>query len=223
MKSYRVRLTKKQFNSFECHYPSNVVIVEVKQRKDIKTKSGISVGFNPDVNYSDSAGEDKSSHPADVANITGRIVKQVEKLYYNPKDINNSMSWETEIETEEEMVVWTHPLNAKNCCEIEVEDKLYQAWNYQDLFVGKKEIWLDKWKGTKQTVVVPLNGHVILQPVLEEKLSELDVLDPNVNKSRAIVKFNGSDNIRYMYKGVADLKGLKEGDTVLIEKGAYLF
>ena len=212
MKNFRTRLTKQQFDNYKVSYPSNMVIVEIPHYEEVKTPAGINVGFNPDVLYSDYDGEDTSARPADLAGVRGVIVKQVDQLYFNPKNISRSMSWDAIVETEIGMTVWTHPLNVKNCCEIEVDDKLYQVWPYEDLFVGRVN---DR--------VVCLNGSVILEPLYKERSSELDVLESEIDKTKAIVRFNGSDNKCYLNKGFTDMKGLKDGDVVLIDRNTYLF
>lgn len=216
MKNERITLSREQFDRMKCIFPCNKVIVRI-EKKPINTPSGINLDFNDDVLYAE--GED--SHVANMSTVMGTIVKQPDRLYFNPHDIN-SMSWETEIETAVDDVVWSHPLNVRNADEIMVDGVLYQVWNYEDIFCSKREIWVDKWAGTKKTVVVPLNGNVILQPIYKPKLSEFDPNPPELDKERAIVRFNGSNNKRYRAEGVMDIEGLQEGQTVLIDKNTYI-
>ena len=223
MDNPRVKLTLEQFNAYECHYPSNLVIVQMEAEKELLTPSGIKLNFNEDVQYGTQDGTDTSSHIADVCQVFGTVVKQVERLYYNRKDTKRTASWDTDIETIEGDIVWTHPLAAKNCPEIIVNKIVYKVLNYEDLFVAKRTIWLNKWEGTKQEVIVPLNGNVILKTLPKDKLSDLDVLEPAIDLERGIVMWNGSDNRSYQSPQQADLVGLKEGDLVAIQKGCYPF
>jgi hypothetical protein len=212
MKNNRTRLTRDEFYRYGCYYPSNVVIIEMPPEHDLKTPSGINVGFNPDVQYGTVNEEDTSSHVADCADVYGTVVKQVDRLYFNPKDINNSMSWDCDVETQAGDIVWSHPLATKNCEEIQVDDKIYKVLRYEDLFVARR--------GDE---VIPLNGNVILETQYKSKLSTLDVLEPEVDPTRGIVKWVGSNNRRYQTNGIADFVGLKEGDLVVIQKNCYPF
>lgn len=205
--NFRVTLTKEEFERYEVHYPSNYVIVEMEPRKDILV-AGIKVNFNEDTLY----GEGNESHVADMAPTHGVIVKQVEKLYYNRKDIAHSMSWKTDLATSIGDTVFFHHLISKNCSEVVVEDKVYKVIPYEDLFVAKR--------GKK---VVCLNGNVILQTVYKPKVSQFDITEPEIDKFKGIVNNNGSNNIEYQTKGLVDFKGLKVGDMVLIDKNSYPF
>lgn len=218
MENFKVKLTQEEFDRFECNYPSNVVIVEMEAEKDLLA-SGIKINFNPDVLYAEGDG----SHVADCSAVHGTIVKQVDRLYYKRKDVINSMSWKTELETQIGDVVFFHPLISKNCSEVVVGETVYKVIPYYDLFVAKREYWVDKWKGTKETAIIPLNGNVILKEVYKPKLSKFDISEPQVDKFKGIVAFNGSDNQEYQAKGVTDFKGLKYGDFVFIERNSYPF
>lgn len=207
MENPRVKLGKAEFERYNVYYPSNLVIVRIAE-KDIITPSGINVGFNENVQYAE--GDD--NHIANCACTNGIIVKQVEKLYYNRKDVVKSMSWKTTLETQIGDTVFFHHLASKNCSEIDVEGAIYKVILYEDLLVTKR--------GEK---IIPLNGNVILQEVYKDKLSWLDISEPEVDKFKGIVKYNGSDNEEYQARGVADFTGLKEGELVMIDKGSYPF
>ena len=213
MKNFQTTLTAEQFERYECYYPSNVVIVRMRPEKEIHTSTGINIGFNPEVNYSDEEGEDTSTHVADLAPVFGTVVKCVDRLYFSRRDINNSMSWQTKVECQVGDTVFFHALASKNCCEIKVENIIYKVIRYEDLFVARRP----------DGVVVCLNGNVLLDDVPQEKLSELDVIDRGIDKTRGVVAFNGSDNTRYQTPGIADMPNLKKGDTVIINKNAYVF
>jgi hypothetical protein len=223
MQNNRTKLTSEQFDRFEIYYPANAVIVRMDSSKDLLTKSGIKINFNEDTLYSNEDGTDTSSHVADVAAITGTIEKQIDRLYFNRKDVMKTMSWETTVETQIGDVVWFHPLISKNCDEIDVEGVLYKVIPYDDLFVAKRRRWLNKFDGHKTTDIIPLNGNVILATLQIPSLSDLDLIDKDIDTTRGIVKWNGSNNTAYQTKGVGDIVGLKEGDLVVIEKNCYPF
>jgi hypothetical protein len=66
MKNERVTLTEDQFDRYEPHYPSNMVIVQMPPEYKITTPSGIDVGFNPDVMYGEGDLLEKKRHYANI-------------------------------------------------------------------------------------------------------------------------------------------------------------
>ena len=211
MQNNRTKLSKEQFARFNVFYPSNFVIVEMPPEHNIVTPSGIDVGFNPDVQYGTMDSSDTSAHVADCADVFGTITKQVDRLYFNRKDINKSMSWNCDVETLVGDVVFFHPLISKNCNEILVEDTVYKAIPYEDLFVARRG-----------DTVICLNGNILIEPILKPKLSEFDISDPQEDKYKGIVRYNGTNNRRYMARGQADMD-VKVGDTVILDKRSYPF
>ena len=205
MKNERTTLTADQFARYQIHYPCNSVIVRIDEQ-EVVTKAGLRLDFNKETLYA----EGTESHVADMATVMGTIVKQPERLFFHPKSML-SLSWECDIETLVGDVVWSHPLNVKNCDEIMVEGQLYQVWNYEDLFCAKR--------GDE---VIALNGNLILEPIYKPKTSEFDVSPPELDKERAIVRFIGTPNKRYQAKGLHDIQGVEVGDTVLIDKNTYI-
>jgi hypothetical protein len=208
MENPTTTLTKEQFNRYKVHYPSNLVIVEMPPEKELITPTGINVGFNPETMYA----EGESSHVADCAPVVGVIVKQVEKLYYNPTDTARTMSWKTPLETKIGDTVWFHHLISKNCCEINVDGVIYKIIPYEDLFVAKRG-----------DDVICLNGNVLLEEMQIDKISKFDVLDHGRDNKRGIVRFNGSDVTEFQCEESIDMPDLKAGDIVIIDQKAYLF
>jgi hypothetical protein len=223
MKTDCTKLNREAFERMELTYPSNLVIVEMGEEKEIMTSAGIKINFNPDVQYAVANEDDGSSHVADVCAVTGRVVKTVDRLYFNRRDVKRTMSWECDMELQEDDIVWFHPLIAKNCSEILVDRTLYKVIPYEDLFVAKRWLWRDKWKGEKYEEIICLNGNVLLETIEQKKMSDFDVLEHGVDEERGIVRFNGLDNKRYQAVGVADMPNLKDGDLVVIQKGSYPF
>jgi hypothetical protein len=206
MEISRTTLTQQRFDKAEVLYPSNSVIVEIENwREDIKTKSGVVIGFNADVLYAEGAG----SHIADVARVYGRVVKQPSKIYYHPTR-NDSPPWHPRLETQVGDYVWYNTLSATNCEELLVGDRLYKVIPYQDLFVARR--------GGIQGEIIPLNGFCILQTMTLEAQSKFDVISKlGVDKSRGRVLCVGQPNLAYQNKINADHDDVQEGDVAIFD------
>jgi hypothetical protein len=215
MENFRTTLTKEEFDRYDVHYPSNLCIVQMPPEHDI-TISGIKINFNENVLYAEGEG----SHVADCADVFGSVVRTVDRLYYKRNDTKYSMSWQTTVEIQRGDVVWFNHLISKNCCEILVDDTLYKVIPYEDLMVARRDGLSQDERGEQ---IIPLNGNVILEEVYHKSISEFDILPKEVDMFKGIVRFNGSDNTEYQSKGIADFKGLKEGDLVMLEKNSYPF
>jgi len=203
--------------------PVNHVIVEAEEPQDgRKTKGGIICGFNEDVVYA----EGSDSHAADMVVPYGKVYKLPESLYYNEDD-SNSMNWETEMELQEDDMVWFSIMESYNAVTLRCEGKLYKILPYADLFVAKREYWVDKWSVPQKraTKVICLNGYTLCQTLNKKKISELDhVSESQIDPTRAIVKYVGSLNTKYKHPTYNDHKDLQEGDEVLLApRTALLF
>lgn len=207
MDNPRTKIDKKSFERYGVHYPCNMVIVRMPPEKDILV-AGIKINFNDEVLYAEGEG----SHIADMAPVTGAVAKVVDRLYYNRKDTLRTMSWDCDQPLIKGDRVWFHHLISKNCSEIDVEGIIYKIIPFEDLFLA-----------LRGEDVIMLNGNILLSEVLVPKLSEFDITPDTVDKTRGIVAYNGKDNREYQTKGIADLRGLNEGDLVTISKGAYVF
>lgn len=206
MKNERTKLSAKAFASFRTPFPANKIIVRI-DKKEIKTKAGINLDFNEDTIYA----EGTDSHAANVSTVMGTVAKVPDKLYFHPRDVN-SMSWEVDgFDLQVNDIVWSHPLNVRNCDEIDVEGILYQVWALEDVFIARR--------GGIDGEVICLNGNVILEPISQEKVSDYDLLPKGLDTEKAIVRYVGKPNKRYQAVQCADIQGLKPGQTVIIEKG----
>ena len=219
MEINQIKLTKEEFDKGRILYPNNNVIVEMEHpNEEKKTKSGVIVGFNRDVNYA----EGNENHVADVADVCGIVVKVPEKYYFSAKE-QKSPSWRTNIEVEVGDKVWFSPFASVNCEELVVEDKVYKIIAYEDLFVAKrpaktKEVTIGYGVYTPEQIIC-LNGNVILEPVYKESLGSLDVLsEQEIDQTRGRVKFVGSSNLEYCDHTYADFQDLQVGDLVLLDK-----
>jgi hypothetical protein len=134
------------------------------------------------------------------------------------------MPWETECDLIEGDLVWSDTIEVKNAITLECEDELYKIIPYEFLYVAKRELWVDKWKGTKKTVVLCLNGFVLMSEVHKKSLSKLDVTTADkVEPDKGIIRYLGTPNKRYKHPDFIDFQNLQEGDLVLLDKKASPF
>lgn len=206
MEIYRITLPQKEFDKAKVVYPSNSVIVEIDNWKEaLKTKSGITIGFNEDVLYAEGSG----SHIADVARVYGRIAKQPEKVYFHPTR-HDSPPWHARLETQVGDHVWFNPLVSTNCEELVVGERLYKVIPYQDLFVARR--------GGEGGEIIPLNGYCILETMELEAQSKFDVISAlGIDKSRGRVLHVGQPNLGYQNAVNADHEDVQVGDVALFD------
>jgi len=206
MEINRISLSQKEFDRAQVVYPSNSVIVEIEGwKEELKTKAGITIGFNEDVLYAEGEG----SHIADVARVYGRIAKQPSRIYFHPTQ-GDSPPWHPRLETQVGDYVWFNTLLATNCEELLVGDRLYKVIPYQDLFVARR--------GSKDGEIIPLNGFCILQTMTLEPLSKFDVISKlGVDKSKGRVLYVGQPNLAYQNKINADHEDVQEGDIAIFD------
>lgn len=211
-------ITRKELDEGEI--PANYVLCEVYySNENLTTKSGILIGFNKDVDYC--AGEkDTSSRPADMAEVSFKVVKLPERLYFNGEDQDKSMPWEVEyMELAEDDIVFTNIIEASNAITLECEGKQYRLLPYQDLYCVKREIWLDKWEGTKQTIVVMLNGYVLTEQMMLEAKSALDVTTAEkIDQTQGKISFIGLRNKQYLNTEYSDIESMEVGDIAIFDK-----
>jgi hypothetical protein len=205
--------------------PQNHVLCEqFYESEGMKTKSGIIIGVLTDLTYQDADNpNDDSSHVADFAESAMRVVRLPERLYFNPED-DKGMPWETEMELCEEDIVWTNPIETLNAVSLKCEGKIYKIIPYQEIYVAKREYFVDKWSvpQKKASKVIPLNGYVLLTEVKRPKLSEFEI-EEKTDPTRGIIAFTGSINKRYMNPEAVDFYDLRVGDEILYDKKAYPF
>jgi hypothetical protein len=201
--------------------PQNHVLCEVYYSNEgAKTKSGIIYGVNLDVNYKDSENlNDTSSHPADMAEVSMIVAKCPDKLYFNAEDETGSMPWETDMDLCEDDVIFTNPIESLNAVTIECEDKQYRIIPYSDIYCAKREIWVDKWKGTKKNIVVMLNGYTLCEEIYKKALSALDVTSQNhIEQNLVKISFLGTPNKRHLREEYQDFIDLDVGDIAVVDK-----
>ena len=228
MEQRRIKLSKKEFDSGEIPYISNHVLIEMVFSSDgVKTKSGIIVGFNKDVNYA----EGSDAHDANLQEVWGVVARAPEKLYYNEDD-PDSMEWECDMELEVGDKVWGGIMEFANAQEILCEDKLYKLIPYADLYVAKRETWVkrpdpagydvERWGGEE---IIPLNGYILCQTVKCRKMSDLDYFsEMYVDQTRCIVKYVGKPNKRYKSDNKVDFADLRpEDEIVLVPRTPFQF
>lgn len=207
-----IELTKEQFESGELTKLCNHVLVEVTQSNDGKTtKSGIIVGLEHRHNY------DNNAQNADMQECWGRVAQVPSELYYNEDD-PKSMDYETEMELVEDDLVWGGILEFNNAPCIMCKGRDYRLIPYADLYVAKRECWVDKWSGKKATKVIVLNGLTLCQSINRTKISELDFIsEGQIDASKVVVRYVGEPNKRYKNKSYVDHQDVREGDVVLLQ------
>lgn len=223
----KIELTRKQLDEGILTDKCNQIIVEMTYSSEgAKTSSGIVWGFNREVNYA----EGNDSHPANMQECWGVVYKCPPKLYYKEND-PSSMEWDTDMELQEDDIVYFSLIESANSHEVLCESKTYKILPYADCYVAKRRrnmfergddalffnIDLDK---TDEFKVIPLNGYVLCQTTTLKKLSELDVTsEDKIDKTRAIVRYVGTCNRSYKVKSYIDHPNLHPGDEVLLERG----
>jgi len=204
--------------------PSNTVMVEMMHSSEgIKTKGGIILGHDLDVEFDD----ETTSHVADLSEVYARAYKLPDKLYYN-KD-GTGMPWDCDMELRIGDLVWFNAMESKNAVEIVCEGKLYKLLPYQDMYCVRRQPnpmltygFLHTWEWEDE--VVMLNGYVLLEPLYLENKSFLAVdKQGDVDKTRGIVRFVGKPNREYVRPSYVDFPELNLGDEVLLSPNTPLF
>ena len=166
---------------------------------------------------------DTDFQPAMHANRISEVVMLPDELYFSlawtryNRELTESMPWRTDMQIKVGDMVWHDYMNSLNCCVIDVEDsdEQYKLLNYYDLYVAKRKILnmsVDQLQGNiisgygytfmeEESMVfsvIPLNGYVLCKEVMEERGSEMDVLDKHVDKRFGEVAFVGKKNYGYL-------------------------
>jgi hypothetical protein len=200
--------------------PANMVLCEeIFSAEGAKTKSGIIYGVNTDINYGSDDLDDKTSHPADMAQVALRVYKLPEKLYFNPDDPDKSMPWETDMELWEDDFVWTNIIETLNAITLVCEGVNYKLIPYSDIIIARREYWVNKWVNKKAAKVFTINGYILCTQIMKEKLSDLDIISTEkIDMTKGKVAFLGEPNKRYVRPEYTDFEDLQVGDTVLWDK-----
>lgn len=189
--------------------PSNTILVEMTYTTEgIKSKGGILMGFNRDLEYED----ESDSHAANLAEIYAKVYKCPQKLYFKRGD-NLSMQWDVDMELQVGDIVFFNGMESSNAVEILCEGTTYKLIPYQDIYCAKR--------GTE--VIMP-NGYVLLEQVFTENTSPLAVdKKGEVDKTKGIIRYVGCPPKAYQRKEYCDIKDLEVGDMVLLAPNAPLF
>jgi len=189
-----------------------------------KTKSGITYGVLTDLVYADSDNlDDDTSHAADMAEVSGVVVKCPQKLFFDPDD-DKSMNWETDMELEIGDRVWTNPIETLNAVSLVCEGRVYKIIPYHEIYVAKRHheqatyIIEDKFRAgfDPWDEIIVLNGFVLCRQKNKESLSNLDVTsEDKTYQDRGIVAYVGKPNKRYKTGDHMDFVDLKIGDEVM--------
>ena len=179
------------------------MLVEIPEtNEDKKTKSGIIVGFNRDIQY----GEGEGSHVADLADVRGIVYKVCDRLFFQ-KGHQETMPWVTEIEVQPGDEVYFSYLDGLNCDQLIVDGKLYKILKYSDIYLKVTEGGL-----------YPLNGYCLFKPLPQKsKLGKFEYRDQKSmdrDLTHAEVAYIGRKNDRYENDRFSDDIDIFPGDEV---------
>lgn len=216
----KISMTRKELDSGII--PHNYVMVEAELTAEgKKTKGGIIYGHHEDVVWDD----ETTNWEADICQVAAKVYKLPERLYYDENNPHHSMPWDCDMEVCEDDTVWFSPLESRNAVTIVCEGKGYKLIPYQDLWVAKRDVYVNKWTipPQKKEVVIPLNGYVILEPVFKVNDSPLAIDKKGEwDKTKGIVRFFGTPNRAYQGNAHTDFQDLQEGDVILLNPGTPL-
>jgi len=141
----------------------------------------------------------------------GVVIKVPEKFVYSKTPNINTSDWDTDIEAEEGDLVYFDYLSGIECNKVECEDKLYYILPYHTLYILKRK-----------NKVIPLNGYVLLEPVIKEE-GYKDFKFDREQAKYATVAYSGSCNKKYRNKQYFDDSAIKAGEKVIYGKVSGLF
>ena len=220
----KTEVTRKELD--EGVIPQNMVLCLMHyDNTDLRTKSGIIVGVNKELLYSDPDNlDDDSAHSADLAEVSMIAYKLPEKLYFNPEDKEKSMPWLTDMEICEEDEIFTNTIESLNAVTLVCEGKNYKLIPYSDIYCAKREYWLNKWEGTKRTSVEMFNGYVLITLTNKESISEFDVTSADkLDKTKGTIAYIGEAPKEYLIPEYTHIEDLRVGDEVLFSAKAGIF
>jgi hypothetical protein len=218
----KIEVTRKELD--EGIIPTNMVLCEMYYSSiGAKTKSGIIYGVLTDITYADADNpDDASAHAADMAEVSMRVTKLPQKLYFNPEDKEKSMPWDTDMEICEEDVIFTNTIEALNAVTLVCEGKNYKLIPYQDAICAQRTHQTSHgYDGKTYTDnfgvnVVMLNGYVLCTLKNKESLSELDVTSQDkLDMTKGTIAFVGTAPLKYLVPEYSHIDDLRVGDEVL--------
>jgi len=170
---------------------------------------------------------DTAFEPAEHTPVVGTVVG-VSKLYYNEKDKNNSMEWETTMDLRIGDKVFMEYFAVHQCLGkrfdknaayedpkwFEIDGKLYISINYQDIYFAVRD---DK--------IIMLNGYCIVKPIYVERLKSSVIEIPDSIKDKKSNKFceiilPGKPVKQYLDKKYRDFRGLSAGSIAMFMRWA---
>ena len=189
-----------QLDSLDNFKPiSNSVLVRIDDRHDEITYGTLTLKL------------DTSFEVGKHAANKGVVIKVPEKFVYSNKPLPNTGDWDTEIEVEEGDLVYFDYLAGIECNQIECKGKLYYVLPYHTLYVVRRK-----------EEVIPLNGYVLLEPIIKEE-GYKDFKFDRERAKYAIVAYSGSCNKKYRNKQYYDDPDIKAGEKIVYGKVSGLF
>ena len=175
---------------------------------------------------------DTTFEPSDHVSVCGSVIAVPEKLLFNKKD-PDTMFWKTEMELRVGDTVYfdyhvammalgraaDHSVQYASETYFVQDGQTYIFIPYQDIFCVVRET-----DGKKE--VIPVNGYVLVKPVLKE-YEELDGIEKVFVpyhlrlaqvQNTGVVLFKGKGNTDFLSDKVCDVDGFEVGDTIVYKQ-----
>lgn len=175
----------------------NKVIVEYDSKQTEKTPSGL---YAP-------IGALNHETAANFVPRIGKVFKLPKMLYYDKKDMANSMRWKTEIELEIGDTVWMNHVTALDF-QFQFEGKNYKLINYEDIVCAKRN-----------GKVIMINGYILCKPVFEKKKVLMFEKEEEI-LTHAVVEYIGKHIEQYQDPRRYETDSIKVGDRIIFDKKA---
>ena len=214
----QIRISKEELDNSAITY-NHILVRMPYTHEGVRSKAGVVMGFNLDTTYADKT----DSHTANLAEVWGEVYRVPERLFYDPDD-PKTMDWDTDMELQTGDLVWFDIMESKNSSEIICDGEIYKSIPYQHCYVARRDVALERNMNAPLHYdiiadVIPLNGYVLCQPIVQEKLSDYDFLsEQKVDKTKAIIKFIGEPPKAYIRDEYSHIEDLQVGDEVLLDK-----
>lgn len=169
---------------------NNMLLIRIDLTEKQTGKSGLFLG-------------DASWDEAGLITRYGTVIAVPDRLHY-VKTAKHGSEWLTDMEVQVgDKVLWTI-MSAYDCPVIKDGDDYYFLIKYQDLVI--------KFYGD---AIIPLNGYVVAEAVIEEVRSKSFSLGEKHLLNKGLVKYVGAPNKEYGYE-MCDAEDVLPGDTVTL-------
>lgn len=146
------RIDEKELKEMKLSSLSNMVLIKVPDfEKERKTKAGVILDVNPDIQYFD---QGEGSHMADLARVVG-IVEKVPDGLLPDGDI---LPWETTMDLEIGDIVWFDYMDGMNSTSFIIGDDEYRLIPYASCYAYIRD--------SRSNSLACLNGYILFEDVM---------------------------------------------------------